>query len=266
MENVTSRPFYREYAWAYDSIIVRPVPRQCAFVTEFLAQQGVTSGAKILDAGCGTGKYTLELARRGYVVTGLDASTQLIEEARRQAGQTSLPASFAVGDILALPAAPLYDGILCRGVLNDLLEERSRREVFFAFARALRPRGVLIVDVREWHETVRRKRREPVFETSVDTARGQLTFRSVTRLDHQRRRLLVAEQHVLRKDGMETSCAYDFSMRCWTQEELHHHLAQAGFRAIRYFGGYDRTVPPGSTDRLITVASLTEGGDDSRVR
>jgi hypothetical protein len=65
---------------------------------------------------------------------------------------------------------------------------------------------------------------------------------------------------------METSCAYDFSMRCWTQEELHHHLAQAGFRAIRCFGGYDRTVPPGSTDRLITVASLTEGRDDSRVR
>jgi SAM-dependent methyltransferase len=253
----TSRPFYGEYAWAYDLIIERPVSRECTFIAEFLAQQGVTAGARMLDAGCGTGRYSLELARRGYVVTGLDASTQLVAAAQRRANYTSIPVSFAVGDILALPALPSYDAILCRGVLNDLIEEHSRQEAFLAFARALRPRGVLILDVREWHQTVRRKRREPVFETCVDTVHGQLTFRSVTQLDHQRRQLLVAEQHALKKDEMETSSAYDFIMRCWTQAELHHHLMRAGFRAIEYFGGYDRTVPAGSTDRLVCVACLT---------
>lgn len=139
MENLESRPFYGEYAWAYDLIIVRPALRHCAFVAELLVQRSVTSGATILDAGCGTGRYTLELARSGYVVTGLDVSPQLIEEAQRRASHMSLPVSFVVGNILSLPAAPLYDGILCRGVLNDLVEERSRHEVFFAFARALRP-------------------------------------------------------------------------------------------------------------------------------
>jgi 2-polyprenyl-3-methyl-5-hydroxy-6-metoxy-1,4-benzoquinol methylase len=256
MENPESRPFYGEYAWAYDLIIVRPAPRRCAFVAELLVQRGVTSGARILDAGCGTGRYTLELARSGYIVTGLDVSPQLIEEAQRRASHMSLPVSFAVGDILSLPAAPLYDGILCRGVLNDLVEERSRHEVFFAFARALRPGGVLVFDVREWHATASRKIREPIFETSVDTARGQLIFRSVTQLDHSQRRLLAAEQHTLKKDGEEVSAAYDFVMRCWTQEELHHHLTQAGFHAIIYFGDYDWTVPPGATDRLVSVASL----------
>ena len=256
MENVTRRPFYGEYAWAYDLIIERPVSRQCAFVTELLVQQGVISGAMMLDAGCGTGRYSLELARRGYVVTGLDASPQLIDEAQRRASPAALPVSFAVGDILALPVAPFYDGILCRGVLNDLLDERSRQEVFFAFARALRPEGVLVFDVREWHETVRRKQREPVFETSVATVRGQLTFRSVTWLDHQYRRLLVAERHTLKRNDVEISSAYDFIMHCWTQEELHHHLTQAGFRAIGYFGDYERTAPPGSTDRLVCVVAL----------
>jgi SAM-dependent methyltransferase len=257
MDNVTFRPFYGEYAWAYDLIIGRPVSRQCAFVAERFVQRGVFPGARILDAGCGTGRYSIELARRGYVVAGLDASPQLIDEAQRRASPTTLPMSFAVGDILALPGAPLYNGILCRGVLNDLLEERNRQEVFSSFARALRPAGVLMFDVREWHETVRRKQREAVFEISVDTARGQLTFRSMTQLDHQQRQLLVAEQHTLKQGDVETSSAYDFIMRCWTQEELHHHLTQAGFRAIEYFGDYDLTVAPGSTDRLVSVASLT---------
>jgi 2-polyprenyl-3-methyl-5-hydroxy-6-metoxy-1,4-benzoquinol methylase len=259
----SARPFYSEYAWAYDLIIGRPVSRECACVTKFLVQRGVTAGARMLDAGCGTGRYSLELARRGYIVTGLDASTQLIAAARRRAGDTSLPVSFAVGDILALPAAPSYDGILCRGVLNDLLDERSRQEVFFAFARALRPAGALILDVREWHQTVRRKKREPVFETYIDTAHGQLTFRSVTQLDHHWRQLLVAEHHTLRGNDVETSAAYDFIMRCWTQEELHHHLVQAGFQAIAYFGGYDRTITAGLTDRLVCVASLTSAREGS---
>jgi 2-polyprenyl-3-methyl-5-hydroxy-6-metoxy-1,4-benzoquinol methylase len=256
MGGLTSRPFYGEYAWAYDLIIGRPVSRQCAFFAELLAQQSVLSGARILDAGCGTGRYSLELARNGYIVTGLDASPQLIEEAQRRVSHMSLPVSFAVGDLLALPVAPFYDGILCRGVLNDLLEEHSRQQVFFSFAHVLRPAGVLILDVREWHQTIRRKRREPVFEANVETARGQLTFRSMTHLDHQQRQLLVAEQHILKKDDGETSSAYDFIMRCWTQEELHHHLTQAGFRAIGYFGDYDRTVSAGATDRLVSVASL----------
>ena len=181
----------------------------------------------------------------------------MIEEAQRRAGRTSLPVSFAVGDILALPVGPSYEGILCRGVLNDLLDDPDRREVFFSFARVLRPAGVLILDVREWHRTVHRKRREPVFETTVDTVRGRLTFRSVTELDPRQRRLLIVEQHTLQANDAETSSSYHFIMRCWTQEELHHHLTQAGFRVIEYFGDYEVTVAPGSTDRLVSVASLT---------
>ncbi len=257
--NLTSRPFYGEYAWAYDHIISRPIPQQCACVTDLWATRGVVSGARILDAGCGTGRYSLELARRGYVVTGLDASSHMIEEAQRRADHTSLPVSFMVGDILAFPDAPSYDGILCRGVLNDLLEDHSRQEVFGNLARVLRPAGVLILDVREWHGTVRRKRREPVFATTCDTARGRLTFRSVPDLDHQQRRLLIVEHHTLKANDVETSSSYDFIMRCWTLEELHHHLTQAGFPAMGYFGGYDRTIPPGSIDRLVSWPAFFNG-------
>jgi SAM-dependent methyltransferase len=254
IENM-ARPFYGEYAWAYDLIIKQPVSAQCDFIVEMLSGRGIAHGASILDAGCGVGSHALELGGRGYVVRGIDLSTQLIAEAQRRARGVQLPFSFSVGDILELPATYAFDGILCRGVLNDFLDEQSRQQVFLSFARALRPRGVLILDVRDWEATVDRKRLEPVFEKSAETPRGHLTFRSVTRLEHETRRLLVMEQHTLRQQDAEKISVYNFSMQCWTQSELQDHLTQAGFAAIRYFGAYDSHVPAGASDRLVCVAS-----------
>jgi 2-polyprenyl-3-methyl-5-hydroxy-6-metoxy-1,4-benzoquinol methylase len=254
MNNIT-RPFYDEYAWAYDLIITQPIAKQCDFIEDALSRRGIVSGARILDAGCGVGSHAIELARRGYAVSAVDLSPQFIAEANRRVSNDALPVSFSVGDILELPADSPYDAILCRGVLNDLLDEVSRQKVFFSFAGVLRSQGVLMLDVREWKATVGRKTGEPVFEKVIETPLGRLTFRSMTRLEHQTRRLLVSEQHTLQNQNVETVSTYDFTMRCWTQNELHEHLTQVGFEAIEYFGAYDRSVPAGTNDRLVSVAS-----------
>jgi SAM-dependent methyltransferase len=158
----SGRPFYGEYAWAFDLLIDRPVGQDGAAITAWLSERGVLPGATILDAGCGTGRYAGELARRGYAVEGVDRSSELIETAKQSVHGLGHSVSFRVGDILALPPAR-YDGILCRGVLNDFVNDDARLAVFAAFAGALRPAGVLILDVREWEATRDRKRREPVF-------------------------------------------------------------------------------------------------------
>lgn len=251
-----TRPFYDEYAWAYDLIITQPVAKQCDFIEDVLSRRGIVSGARILDAGCGIGNHAIELAHRGFVVDGVDLSPQLIAEAQRRAGEAVSPVSFSVGDVLELSAASRYDAILCRGVLNDLLDGPSRQKVFFSFAGVLRSQGMLMLDVREWNATALRKTQEPVFEKVAETPLGSLTFRSVTRLEHQTRRLLVSEQHTLRNQNVETVSTYDFSMRCWTREELHEYLTQAGFEAIEYFGAYEKNNASASaSDRLVSVAS-----------
>jgi hypothetical protein len=164
--------------------------------------------------------------------------------------------SFAVGDILTLPTAH-YDAILCRGVLNDMLDDDEREGAFAAFARVLRPAGVLILDVREWEASAARKSREPVFRKTVSTDRGTLTFTSVTDVDSASRRLLLSERHTLRHDAREHTCDYQFVMRCWTHEELETVLRRNGFSSVRYFGAYDALVESGNTDRVVAVAQRT---------
>jgi len=252
--SIAPRPFYGEFAWAYDLLIDRPVQKECAAIAAWLIERGALPGSTLLDAGCGTGRYALEFSRRGYCLRGIDASPELVDEANRAARGRSTQASFEVGDVLTLPRSS-DDAVLCRGVLNDVIEDHARQSAFASFARMLRGDGVLIVDVREWEATAARKDREPLFRKRVETDRGRLTFTSVTDLDPPTRRLLVKETHTLEADGCERSWDYEFVMRCWTQAELESLLLMNGFESIAYCGAYDPAIRRGETDRLVAVAS-----------
>jgi SAM-dependent methyltransferase len=254
------RPFYAEYAWAFDLLIDRPVEKECAAIGAWLVGRGILPGAEILDAGCGTGRYARALARRGYIVHGLDLSPKLIEVAKEAVADRTDGVSFAVADILDSPTAR-HAAILCRGVLNDIIDDGRRDAVFAAFARALRPRGALILDVREWGVSVERKTREPLFRKQVSTDRGELTFTSVTELDAERRLLLISERHELVGRSDTRVRDYHFVMRCWEREELSLLFARNGFGDIEYFGAYDSSVAPGVSDRLVAVAQLSAAAD-----
>lgn len=249
------RPFYTEFAWAADLLIDRPVRKECAVIAAWLIDRGVTPGAEILDAGCGTGRYAIELARRGYVVHGLDLSPELIDVATRAAAAAKSPVTFSVGDIARLPTSR-YAAILCRGVLNDIIGDADRDAVFTAFAEALQPGGVLILDVREWGASLERKSREPLFRKRVATSRGELTFTSITTLDSERHQLLISERHELMGPGDERVSDYHFVMRCWERAELDRLLARCGFGNVSFFGAYDPDVAPGATDRIVVAAQL----------
>ncbi len=253
MNEASRRPFYTHYAWAFDLLIDRPVRKECAVIAAWLINRGVLPGVEVLDAGCGTGRYAIELARRGYVVHGMDLSPDLIEVATRAVGDSTGHVSFTVGDIVHLPNSR-YAGILCRGVLNDIIADADRDDVFAAFSEALQSNGVLILDVRDWGASLERKAREPLFRKRVSTDQGELTFTSVTALDPENHQLLISERHQLIGQGGERASDYHFVMRCWERTELDILLARHGFGKVSYFGAYDPDIAVGATDRLVLVA------------
>ena len=65
----------------------------------------VLSGARVLEVGCGPGRLSMELTRRGFDVTGLDLDPAMIERARVNAegGGGQIQPAFCVGDVAALP-------------------------------------------------------------------------------------------------------------------------------------------------------------------
>jgi SAM-dependent methyltransferase len=70
---------------------------------EFLSRINIEPGARVLDVACGAGQTAIPLSRAGAKVTGVDISTNLIEQARARAQAENLDARFEEGDAEMLP-------------------------------------------------------------------------------------------------------------------------------------------------------------------
>ena len=106
----------------------------------------------MLDAGCGTGRHAQFLSTYGHRVALLDASTRLLEIARRRCpGAPSWQA-----DICSPAIDAAFDAVMCRGVLNDLVLDEEREAAFDSFAALCDPGGLLLLDVREAAASARR--------------------------------------------------------------------------------------------------------------
>ena len=251
-----NRPFYTKYAWAYDQLMDRPAEEKCDFIISQLDSHEIKRGSLILDAGCGTGNYSIALAEEGFELIGIDFSPELIAEAKTKTVKGRGSVDFRVGDILSIDDDIAVDAILCRGVLNDLTEDTCRRSVFSSFANVLRRDGILILDVREWESTAARKSREPIFKKEVVTENGKLTFYSHTTLQPESHSLLVSETHEFRSNQGREIDRYEFQMKCWTYRKLKHNLSTSGFKIVKCLGGYSEQIELGSTDRMVIVAKL----------
>ncbi len=106
------------------------------------------AGARILDAGCGSGWYAEQLAGRGARVSGIDASERMVEYARQRLSRASYPngakPQVRVADLsapLEFAASETFDGIVSPLVLHYL---RDWRPTFREFGRVLKPGGWLL--------------------------------------------------------------------------------------------------------------------------
>jgi 2-polyprenyl-3-methyl-5-hydroxy-6-metoxy-1,4-benzoquinol methylase len=102
----------------------------------------------ILELGAATGRYTLPLAERGYTLTALDLSAQVIELSRTKAQQAGLESriDYIVGDARDLTCLgnTQYDAALVMGPLYHLVEGKERRLVLSQVYQVLKPGAPLI--------------------------------------------------------------------------------------------------------------------------
>jgi SAM-dependent methyltransferase len=105
-----------------------------------LARAGHFRG-RILDVGCGTGEHTLLLARLGYRVLGVDASSPAIARAKAKAKALDVDAHFEVGDALKLDGGP-YDTVL-DSALFHIFDDGDRGTYVASLHQVMRPGGRL---------------------------------------------------------------------------------------------------------------------------
>ena len=137
--------YFNEVASKYDSWYKTPMGKFVDDVETRLAFELFTpeKGMTILDAGCGTGNFSIKLAQRGAWVTGIDLSTEMMAVAQEKARRRDLDIKFLEMNIYKLDFPDNYfDGVFSMAVFETL--DKSQ-QAFQELMRVLKPGKFLMI-------------------------------------------------------------------------------------------------------------------------
>ncbi|MGE0087180.1 MAG: class I SAM-dependent methyltransferase [Desulfococcaceae bacterium] len=135
---------FENYGMKYDNEnFVHGTIGECDFIEKEI---GYDKAARILDIGCGTGRHSIELARRGYTVIGIDLSESQLKRAKEKASEKNLQIVFQKYDARNLPFMNEFNLIimLCEGAFPLMETDEMNFQILRNAANALLPKGKLI--------------------------------------------------------------------------------------------------------------------------
>lgn len=202
-------------------------------------------GAKVLDLCCGVGRHSLELARRGYEVTGFDRTADFLEQARAAAQTEGLSVDLVQGDMRRFCALEEFDAVVNLYTSFGYFEDPhdDKRTALNAYA-SLKRGGKLLVEMmgkevlarifqpRDWHERDGR-----LFLREVEVTQDWSWIKN---------------RWVLFEGGERKE--FRFGHRVYSAVELTGLLKRCGFAEVEVFGSLAGAPYDHQAQRLVTVA------------
>jgi len=107
----TWEEFFDAHSEIYDENVF--TKNTVAEVDFLVGELNLAPGASILDVGCGTGRHSVELAKRGYRVTGIDLSSQMLAKAAQAAKAAGVQVEWVRDDATGFSMPPRFDAAIC---------------------------------------------------------------------------------------------------------------------------------------------------------
>lgn len=158
------------------------------------------AGGSILDLGCGTGRHSVELAARGYRVTGVDLSEGMLAEARKAAAAAGVMVDWIRADATEFRADRPYDAAicLCEGGFGLIGAQEDPVAHDLAILRtayvALRPAGGFLLTALNGYAIIRRMSDENVAHGSFDPATMMAAYADEWNLPEGKREVYIRER------------------------------------------------------------------------
>jgi ubiquinone/menaquinone biosynthesis C-methylase UbiE len=223
--------FYETLARHYDEVF----PKASATVTFLDKTFKVAQAEKILDLACGTGTYTLELARLGYQCWGTDLEPGMIEQAKAKAKVVGVDVRFEVGDMREPESLGLtFDGLFCIGnSLAHLLNLDDLKKALTMMCSVLSQQGVAVFQVVNYDRILAQGDTElPLIE------RDQLRFTRMYRPQSEERLIFDSFLEVRNEDGSITKLDNSVELRPLRKTALETYLLAAGFSTVKTYGDF----------------------------
>ncbi|MEM9864439.1 MAG: methyltransferase domain-containing protein, partial [Myxococcota bacterium] len=236
--------FNDDYLRTVQPPVPKHVERECDFIERAL---DLAPGATILDVACGLGLHAMELNRRGYTVAAIDLSESMLSRARDEAKDLGLKVQFLHGDMQEMVFDIQFDAVVCWGTSFGYFDDDKNRQVIQRLHAALKPRGVLLLDVVNRDHVIQQQPNLVWFEGDGCVCMEESKFNYF----HSR---LQVKRTVILDDGRQRENGY--SLRLYSAHELGKLLHTAGFRVTEFSG---RIATPGvyfgaASPRMMIVA------------
>ncbi|MFI9005957.1 SAM-dependent methyltransferase [Actinosynnema sp. NPDC053489] len=208
---------------------------------------GLAPGSRVLDVPCGSGRHSLELARRGHRVTGVDLSAEAVGHARRAAA--GLDVEFVHADMRDVPRDGGFDAAVCLGNSFGYLELDGLREFVAALGGAVRPGGGLVVDLASAAESIL-----PGYRAEPRTLRtGDITVLATGEYDVAGSRVLSRYRFTRGEEELDVTAIH----HVYTVAQVVDLLAGNGFTDVGLFGGPAGEPCGIGSGRLLLTARRT---------
>jgi len=221
--------------------------KESAFVARALS---LTPGASVLDLCCGQGRHSVQLAKRGVKVTGLDLNAEYLDLTSKAAEAAKVKIDTVTGDMREIPFENKFDAIVNMYSSFGYLEsEAEDLRVLESAAKALKGGGQLLLDMlnREWAI-------DNYIQNDWHTGADGTLYVERRDLDLSTSRMHVHFIVVDSKGGRRESIGH--IIRLYTLTEMTRLLERVGMRVTLVFGGFDGEEYAIGTRRMIIVAQL----------
>ncbi|MCK4758188.1 MAG: class I SAM-dependent methyltransferase [Thermoplasmata archaeon] len=213
-------------------------------VADIITMLGIEPDSHILDLCCGVGRHSLELARNGYKVTGVDRTKEYLDIARQKAANENLDVEFIEGDMRTFSKSETFDATVNLNTSFSFFENPEEdKQVVMNVYESLKPEGIFLIDLMGKEVIARIFQERDWREEQNGTL--LLQERKITKnwswLDNRWIRISKSgERH-----------EYNVSHRLYSGAELKKLLEDCGFRDVQVFGNFEGAPYDQEARRLV---------------
>lgn len=242
-----SHVLYSELAKYYDLIVQKDTRRECGFLVNVFEKYG--QGIKtVLDLGCGTGRHAKILSEKGFKVTGIDLSEELLAVAREKCPR----AEFLKMDFRELHFEKTFDAVIFMWTTFSYLKEEELKKFVSSIYRYVDQ--LLILDSTNFFNP---KERDPSTKSRVKVSENEEVriVQKVNALFEGNFRTLSSKYDILNKlTGERKELQDEHVAQMYSLDELGKFL-EGKFEIVGAFGDYDLTsvYESKTSERMISV-------------
>lgn len=252
--------FLKEYAGVYDLIYgeEKDYPAEVDFLEALFRAFSRIPVRRILDLACGTGGHAVELASKGYQVTGLDLSEAMIQIAQKKTARKNLKIDYHIDQMQQFALHRQFDAVICMFSAFDYLTADSDiANTLNSIRRHLIPFGLLIFDF--WNESIFRDRIEK-FRVK-DIRKDSTRLIRISESSHDKdNKMLDVKIKCLHIENNFITCEFteNHHVRYFGVDEINKYLRDNGFRRVHICPFLDLNGNPKKSLSLTVIAQSME--------